>query len=34
MSRMLLMEHFAVNVFGFGEEYYSFVSFRDAESMI
>ncbi|CDW91715.1 UNKNOWN [Stylonychia lemnae] len=34
LSRMLLMEHFAVNVFGFGEEYYSFVSFRDAESMI
>eukprot|EP00347_Sterkiella_histriomuscorum_P000874 403374192 len=34
LARMLLMENFTVNVFGFGEEYYSFVSFKEAESTI
>ena len=32
--RMLMMEHFTVNVFGWSEEYYSFVAFKDAESSI
>lgn len=32
--RLIMMEHFTVNVFGWSEEYYSFVAFKDAESSI
>ena len=34
LVRMLMMEHFTVNVFGWNEEYYSFVAFKDAEQSI
>lgn len=34
LVRMLLMEHFSVRVMGMSEEFYSFVTFKEAESII
>jgi hypothetical protein len=32
--RMLMMEHFTVRVLGMSEEFYSFVTFKEAEKCI
>jgi hypothetical protein len=32
--RLLLMEHFTVKVLGMSEEFYSFVTFKEAEKCI
>lgn len=32
--RLLLMEHFTVRVLGMSEEFYSFVTFKEAEKCI
>ena len=34
MVRLLLMEHFTVKVLGMSEEFYSFVTFKEAEKCI
>lgn len=32
--RLLMMEHFAVRILGMSEEFYSFVTFKEAEKCI
>jgi hypothetical protein len=32
--RMLMMEHFTVRILGMSEEFYSFVTFKEAEKCI
>lgn len=34
LVKLLLMEHFTVRVLGMSEEFYSFVTFKEAESCI
>lgn len=34
IARLLLMEHFTVRVLGMSEEFYSFVTFKEAEKCI